>query len=334
VIVTSRFSLSDLKPWQKKEGYVELAVDRLERGAARALLLACGVHGGDDDLDRVGEEFGWHALTLSLVGGLLGRFYDGDPSRSSELPPLERIVKRFPDAEPEAGKLARVLARYEELLTPEEVAVLKAVAAFRSPVTAQDIAGTFGATCLDDFRGDRVLLCDPGQIQLTLRLLSGMRLLEERPGAPPTYTSHAAIAQYFYSALLADTLLQEGVDRYLAEELERNNYRLVSSAGRPVRTRGVSVRSSPDSSRLPREKKVLDLLEELIRNAATRGNLDEAFAMYQDNLGGYAHLGAALGEHSRGLEIAGLFLDAPSPRVRDESRADHERYRRALGLAV
>jgi hypothetical protein len=253
--------------------------------------------------------------------------------RARELPPLVDIISRFPDADLEAQKLARVLARYEELLKPEEVAVLKAVAAFRTtPITADVIAGTFKATRLEGFRGDHVLLCDRWQVQATLGRLGGMHLLEERPGSPPSYTSHPAIAQYFYSALVADQMLQAGVDRYIEEELARNNYRLVSAGGRPIRTRGVGLRSSPDSSRLPREPAILDLLEELVRNAAGRGNVEEAFAMYQNNLGGFDHLGKSVGQYLRGLEISALFLDAGPERVRSEARVEHERYRQALGL--
>jgi hypothetical protein len=310
IVVTSRFVLADLADW-KENGYVELIVDELDPAAGRALLRASGVTGGDKELDKLGKAFGWHALTLTHVGGLLARFYRGDPSKAMNLPPLKKIQ----GLDLQAQRLARILAHYEERLSAEEVGILKAVAAFRLPVTAAAIAGTFAAQPLASFQGGGVLLPDEWQLKMILNQLTDLRLLQEYRDSTGElcYASHPAITQYFYSALLEDTrLVHEGASRYLERELERHQYRLKGGGRRPVRTRGISVRSSPDRGELPRDRAVLDLLEELIYHAVKAERLEEAYQMYLDNLGGYRHLGARLGEYLRGQRIVSLFLGADS----------------------
>ncbi len=331
VVVTSRFGLTDLGEWLGR-GYTEVTVDELDLAAAVALLRARGVwQGSDAALERLSADFGRHALTLTHVGGLLARFCQGDPERASELPPLEN-GKHF---DPLAQRLARVLARYEELLSAEEVGVLKAVAAFRLPVTAEAIAGTFAQTGRPGSPGAFVKLPGKWELQGILGQLTDLRLLQEYRDASGRlcYSSHPAITQYFYSALLNDArAVHEGAAKYLEDALkERHNYLLRSAGGsRPVRVRGVGLTGAPSRGSLPTDPAVLDLLEELIYHAARSCRFEEAFALYRDNLGGFDHLGATLHEHLRGQRIIAPFLDAASPRIRDEARAEYERYRTAL----
>jgi hypothetical protein len=331
VVVTSRVGLTDLGE-RLGQGYTEVAVDELDPAAAIALLRSRGVQGDDAVLERLSQEFGRHALTLTHVGGLLAKYCDGNPERASDLPPLEKF-KHF-DAL--AQRLARVLARYEELLSPQEVGVLKAVAAFRLPVTAEAIAGTFATIDLPGFRGSVVQLPDEWALQGILGQLTDLRLLQEYRDASGRlcYSSHPAITQYFYSALLNDArAVHEGAAEYLQSALrERHNFQVRTTGGRgPVRTRGGgSLRDAPFKGPLPTDRHLLDLLEELIYHATRSCRFEEAFALYRDNLGGFDHLGARLGEYLRGQRIVSLFLDADSFSIQALASAEYERYHTAL----
>ena len=127
----------------------------------------------DDDelLDSIGRDFAWHAQTLALVGGLLGSNFQGDPAEAKNLPPLEEFV----EYDPEAQQMARVLSRYEDLLSPEQVVVLKAVNVFGTPVPTEAITGAFAALPL------------PGSQKTTVPLPGPFRLADpaaaDRPGA-------------------------------------------------------------------------------------------------------------------------------------------------------
>src|SRR5205814_768580 len=81
VLVTSRFPLTDLKPYSAP-GYQTLEVGGLKETAGLALLRHRGVQGDDEILRSLIEQYGAHALTLDHLGGLIGQFLQGDPARA------------------------------------------------------------------------------------------------------------------------------------------------------------------------------------------------------------------------------------------------------------
>jgi hypothetical protein len=117
-LVTSRFPLTDLEPYQDR-GYRHLAVEGLDLAAAVALLRRRGVHGDDPALAGLIESYGAHALTLDHLGGLIGQFLGGDPRRAPEAPALAS-----PGGDRQALRLARLLHAYEEHLPPGELTLL------------------------------------------------------------------------------------------------------------------------------------------------------------------------------------------------------------------
>lgn len=118
VLLTSRFPLADLGPYQGK-GYLHVDVGGLDGDAAITLLRRRGVRGDDETLLALVETYGAHALTLDHLGGVLGRFLDGDPSR---LPQVSALAD--PAGDRQALRLARLLRAYEDHLTPAELALL------------------------------------------------------------------------------------------------------------------------------------------------------------------------------------------------------------------
>ena len=117
-LVTSRFPLTDLEPLLDR-GYRHRDVDGLDPAAAVELLRRHGVRGDDEALAGLVESFGAHALTLDHLGGLIGRFLDGDPSRAPEAPGLSS-----PRRDRQALRLARLLDAYRTHLPPAELAIL------------------------------------------------------------------------------------------------------------------------------------------------------------------------------------------------------------------
>jgi hypothetical protein len=137
VLVTSRFPLTDLEPYQA-QGYRHLDVGGLDRGAAFALLRQRGVRGDDDELERLVDGYGAHALTLDHLGGLIGEFLNGDPSRAPLAPALAR-----PDSDRQALRLARLLRTYEEHLPPAELALLCRLCLLRRGVRLEQVRQLF-----------------------------------------------------------------------------------------------------------------------------------------------------------------------------------------------
>src|SRR3984957_2766162 len=136
VLVTSRFPLTDLKPFQGG-GYRYLDVGGLDRAAARALLGSRGVRRDEAALDALIDAYGAHALTLDHLGGLVGKFLDGDPARAPEVPALA------PGADRQALRLARLLHAYEDHLPQAELALLCRLCLLRRSVTEEQIVPLF-----------------------------------------------------------------------------------------------------------------------------------------------------------------------------------------------
>jgi tetratricopeptide (TPR) repeat protein len=163
VLITSRFPLTDLEA-HHGGGYRAVDVGGLSSPAAVALLRARGVWGEDVVLMRLVENYGAHALTLDHLGGLIGQFLDGDPSRAPEAPALAS-----PGGDRQAFRLARLLRSYEEHLPSAELALLCRLCLLRRSVTAEQMVG--------------LLLCTPGVHARTVRELP--RLLRHALGSEP-----------------------------------------------------------------------------------------------------------------------------------------------------
>jgi hypothetical protein len=117
-LVTSRFPLMDLSS-SLGEGYRHIDVEQLSQDAAIALLRNHGVRGDDASLLQLLDSYGAHALTLDHLGGLIGQFLGGDPSKAPEAPKFAS-----PEHDRQALRLARLLNAYREHLPPPELALL------------------------------------------------------------------------------------------------------------------------------------------------------------------------------------------------------------------
>jgi hypothetical protein len=137
VVVTSRFPLSDLAPFEGR-GYRSLEVEGLDLAAAMKLLRSRGVRGGDDVLAELVGTYGAHALTLDHLGGLIGQFLGGDPRRAPELPALSA-----PGTDRQALRLARLLRAYEEHLPPAELALLTRLCLLRRSLSEEQVVELF-----------------------------------------------------------------------------------------------------------------------------------------------------------------------------------------------
>jgi hypothetical protein len=139
-LVTSRFPLTDLAPMSGR-GYRQRDVEGLDRPAALELLRRHGVRGDDAALAGLVESYGAHALTLDHLGGLIGQFLDGDPSRAPEAPRLTS-----PRHDRQALRLARLLDAYQSHLPPAELAMLGRLCLLRRSTPPEQVIRLFLCT--------------------------------------------------------------------------------------------------------------------------------------------------------------------------------------------
>jgi hypothetical protein len=139
-LVTSRFPLSDLRPFLN-HGYRHLDIEGLSPRAAVSLLRGHGVQGDDATLEELAQSYGAHALSLDHLGGLIGHFLGGDPARAPEAPKLTS-----PGEDRQALRLARLLQAYETHLPPAELALLGRLCLLRRSVPVEQITQLFLCT--------------------------------------------------------------------------------------------------------------------------------------------------------------------------------------------
>lgn len=139
-VVTSRFPLTDLEPMLGR-GYRHRDIEGLDRAAALDLLRRHGVRGDDEALADLVESYGAHALTLDHLGGLIGQFLGGDPSR---VPEVSRLAG--PRQDRQALRLARLLDAYRAHLPPAELALLGRLSLLRRSTPPEQVVRLFVCT--------------------------------------------------------------------------------------------------------------------------------------------------------------------------------------------
>jgi hypothetical protein len=128
VVLTTRFPLPTLA--HRRHARL-ISLSGLDADSARRLLESLGVRGDPAVLEEASAAGGHHAKAVELLGTYLVRYHGGDARRMAELPDLPRVK----GASDEEHRVARVLAAYQQALTPEAKDVLALATAFRDPPT-------------------------------------------------------------------------------------------------------------------------------------------------------------------------------------------------------
>ncbi len=107
-IITSREKVTDLAD-RKNFTVKEMELEHLSIDAGAELLKGLGVKGSDKDILKAAEEYGGHALALTLLGLYIKSAYKGDIRKRDRIPHLtkERI---------KGGHARRVMEAYEKWL--------------------------------------------------------------------------------------------------------------------------------------------------------------------------------------------------------------------------
>lgn len=187
VIITSRWSLSDLS---KEPGYQEIFLSDLSPEAALDYMLWQGVKGDRDRIAGVCDDYGYHALTLSVLADYLIQ-----PPHSGDIAGVDSL-RELPAETPQGAKLKSILEGYWKKLTRPERFFLTRLATSRAGVTE----ATFEFMAIDD-DGNACSVKHP-IFHRTLRRLRQSALLQiEKRGSREVYTTHPLIKTYFYGRL-------------------------------------------------------------------------------------------------------------------------------------
>ncbi|MFH1564062.1 MAG: tetratricopeptide repeat protein [Nitrospirota bacterium] len=133
-LITTRVPMTDLKNWENK-GYISINIEELKREDGIELFKRWKIKGEEDELGRLVEEYGSHALSLTLVAGFLNDFCNRDAKRAKEIP--------FYEMKDEENKALRILRAYDERLTNEQRIFLQIFSCFLRPIDDDAINQVF-----------------------------------------------------------------------------------------------------------------------------------------------------------------------------------------------
>lgn len=285
-LVTSRFPLVDLEAW-RDAGHRVYSLADLEPIAARSVLNDWGVHGDAKTLDALADDVGRHALSLAVLGSYLSSCAGGDAAKASEL----RLDAAAED-DPRAAKLHRVLMAYSAALSNKERELLASLTAFPRGVAVDLLKVAVGVL------GPEAALagCEVADLNRLLERLRKLGLVfAYEHGSERLWSAHPFLRAHFAGLKIADPArVHDALHVHLAGELER-------------RPRNPAV-----------DPAAIDHYEQVIEHTRLAGREQEAFDIFWYALGRYNHLGAKLGEFTRGARIlAGFAVDGEPLRVTD-----------------
>ena len=196
-VITTRVAVGDL------QGYAEASVrerelKELPPDAGVKLLRELGCTGTKGELAATCEEFGCHALALTLLGRYLSAVHKGDVAKRDLVPQLT--------VEPDQGGHARrVMESYEHWLegTPE-LAVLRIMGLFDRPADAGAIEALLAEPAVEGLTEPLVDIA-PAKWAFALKHLRELRLLApEDPEAPGALDCHPLVREHFAARLQED----------------------------------------------------------------------------------------------------------------------------------
>lgn len=272
VLITTRFRLVDLQEWTDRT-VREISLADLSCEGARSLLRGWRISGSDEQLDRIADAFGRHALSLVVVGSYLWHFEQGSANAFDTI----RLEWATRD-DPKAAKLARVLAYYAQRLPQEEVDLLSRLAVFPGGITLPVLDSLVAAG--GDASGSLNKSSAPLSHLLKSLVDRGLIYKYSATGGVDTWTAHPFIRDSFAGLLGCPPASIFGA---LSDRLK------------------IGLADKPGS--YPSDRAQLDRYELLIDATRASGRVGQAYSIYEQSLGGASHLCGTLGDYSRALRI-------------------------------
>jgi PAS domain-containing protein len=134
-LITTRCPLRDLDKWQG-QSFRSLSLVDLSLPDALAMLKKRGVKGSDEDMEEVVKRYKGHALSLTSVAGFLKRYYEGDIKKAPDVRFVLSDEERFKDVN-------KLLRRYAEKMSEEELCFLNIFSLFRKEITEKEFSCVF-----------------------------------------------------------------------------------------------------------------------------------------------------------------------------------------------
>ncbi len=204
-IISTREQIADLIDFDKPAVIIH-DLEQLSPQAGANILRQQNIKGDEAELEQASEDFGNHALALTILASYLKDAYNSDIRRRHEIPALN-------DEDDRKGRHAlRVMTSYEKWLSDAGehamLAVLRILGLFNRPADEASIAALRAAPVIPGLT-DALQNLSETQWKKTLAKLRRIRLLAERPAQASRETeeeldAHPLVREYFRQQLRRD----------------------------------------------------------------------------------------------------------------------------------
>lgn len=188
VLITTRYLLKDLYPYEKRTFHC-LHLDHLSPDDGLQLMRKLGVIGEDIALDKVAQDYDYHALSLRLISGYLRVFYKGDIAHAPEI--------SFRDLETDK-KVASILSAYGKKLDITENVFMSIFSIFSYQVEEKALTMVFRQP-ISDFDNQILIELPDFNFRQAINHLVNLGLVnkDETPKGI-VYSTHPLIHGYYY----------------------------------------------------------------------------------------------------------------------------------------
>ena len=190
-VITSRFAVQDLKDLMCEGRVREIRLRGLDPVAAVRLLKKRGLRGAEEKFNDAAREYKFHPLSLSVLAGVLERYYEGNIAR------WRKVVGS-------SETIAEMLDPLTANLSSEEKAVMKILGLFDGPAVAEAVQAVLAGAPVPGLTDSRIGPGEDGWAAM-LNNLRELQLLEgENKQRRHDLDCHPEVRAYFARRLRRD----------------------------------------------------------------------------------------------------------------------------------
>ena len=199
-VVTTRERVADLDGFEGA-GAAQKNLEDLPNEAGANLLVQLGVTGRLEDMKKASEEYGDHALALTLLGTYVVKACGGDIRRRSEISLVDAGTLQ-------GGHARKVMESYEKWFTEHgreaELLILRMLGLFNRPAEAGCIAALCGGEPIADLTAGLAGIRDAGWNIALSNLREASLLAKADAEVPCVLDAHPVVREHFGERLERD----------------------------------------------------------------------------------------------------------------------------------
>lgn len=188
-VITTRENVIDLADFPETTQQIDF--EQISAEAGRAILRVGGVRGTDAELEEAAQDFGLHALALSLLAAYIHEIPGHHISNAKDIPNIDVPEK-------EGKHPRRVMAAFEKRFGDgPEVNVLRILGLFNSPAEKEEIAAVRAAPAISNLTEHIQELSEAKWSQVVSRLRRVKLVDAESKYRPDTLDAHPLVREHF-----------------------------------------------------------------------------------------------------------------------------------------